>query len=101
MHKIVVERYAASSWNVYAAQASDGDAFGADGGGSARFLEESILPLTRYFAYVEVPDSAEARTSALWTAYDAIAHDGRFAMRRVTRREEIYPVFRELFRKEA
>jgi len=101
MHKIATERYPASSWNIYAAQASDGDAFGADGGGSARFLEESILPLTRYFAYVEVPDTAEARTSALWTAYDAIAHDGRFAMRRVTRREEIYPVFRELFRKEA
>jgi len=101
MHKIATERYPASSWNIYAAQASDGDAFGADGGGSARFLEESILPLTRYFAYVEVPDSAEARTSALWTAYDAITHDGRFAMRRVTQREEIYPVFRELFRKEA
>jgi uncharacterized sporulation protein YeaH/YhbH (DUF444 family) len=101
MHKIATERYPASTWNIYAAQASDGDAFGADGGGSARFLEESILPLTRYFAYVEVPDSTEARTSALWTAYDAIAHDGRFAMRRATRREEIYPVFRELFRKEA
>jgi uncharacterized sporulation protein YeaH/YhbH (DUF444 family) len=101
MHKIATERYPASTWNIYAAQASDGDAFGADGGGSARFLEESILPLTRYFAYVEVPDSTEARTSALWTAYDAIARDGRFAMRRVTRREEIYPVFRELFRKEA
>jgi uncharacterized sporulation protein YeaH/YhbH (DUF444 family) len=101
MHKIVTERYPASSWNIYAAQASDGDAFGADGGGSARFLEESILPLTRYYAYVEVPDSTEARASALWTAYDAITHDGRFAMRRVTQREEIYPVFRELFRKEA
>ena len=101
MHKIATERYSSSSWNIYAAQASDGDAFGADGGGSARFLEESILPLTRYFAYVEVPDGADARTSALWTAYDAITHDGRFAMRRVSRREEIYPVFRELFRKEA
>ena len=61
-----------------------------------------MLPLTRYFAYVEVPDSAEARTSALWTAYDAHRRTtGSFAMRRVTRREEIYPVFRELFRKEA
>jgi uncharacterized sporulation protein YeaH/YhbH (DUF444 family) len=101
MHKIATERYPASTWNIYAAQASDGDAFGADGGGSARFLEESILPLTRYFAYAEVADSTEARTRALWTAYDAITHDGRFALRRVTRREEIYPVFRELFRKEA
>jgi len=101
MYKIATERYPASSWNIYAAQVSDGDAFGADGGGSARFLEESILPLTRYFAYVEVPDGSESRASALWTAYDAIAHDGRFAMRAVTRREEIYPVFRELFRKEA
>jgi uncharacterized sporulation protein YeaH/YhbH (DUF444 family) len=96
---IVQARYATGGWNIYAAQASDGDAFGADAGKSARFLAERILPLTRYFAYLETPDEAGARMSSLWVEYQEIAAEpGSFAMRRVTRRDEIYPVFRDLFR---
>jgi uncharacterized sporulation protein YeaH/YhbH (DUF444 family) len=101
MSEIVQARYATGGWNIYAAQASDGDAFGADAGKSARFLAERILPLTRYFAYLETPDEAGARMSSLWVEYQEIsAAPGSFAMRRVTRRDEIYPVFRELFRKD-
>lgn len=101
MFEIVEARYASGGWNIYAAQASDGDAFGADAGKSARFLAEKLLPLTRYFAYLETPDESGARMSSLWVEYQEIsAAPGAFAMRRVTRREEIYPVFRELFRKD-
>ena len=101
MAEIVQARYSSGGWNIYAAQASDGDAFGADAGKSARFLVERILPRTRYFAYLETPDEAGARMSSLWVEYQEIAAvPGSFAMRRVTRRDEIYPVFRELFRKE-
>jgi len=101
MSEIVEARYATGGWNIYAAQASDGDAFGADAGKSARFLAERILPLTRYFAYLETPDESGARMSSLWVEYQEIAASpGAFAMRRVTRRDEIYPVFRELFRKD-
>ena len=101
MHEIVTARYPAAGWNIYAAQASDGDAFGADAGKSARFLEEQLLPLARHFAYIETVDSAAARTSALWAEYATIDGAGHFALQRVTRREEIYPVFRELFRRQA
>ena len=101
MHKVVAERYPASEWNIYAAQASDGDAFGADVGQSARFLHEQLLPLARHFAYIETVDSSAVRTSALWAEYGAIDAPDNFAMQRVARREDIYPVFRELFRKEA
>ena len=101
MSEIVAARYATGGWNIYAAQASDGDAFGADAGKSARFLSERLLPLTRYFAYLETPDEAGARMSSLWVEYQEIsAPSGTFAMRRVTRRDEIYPVFRDLFRKD-
>ncbi len=101
MAEIVAARYATGGWNIYAAQASDGDAFGADAGKSARFLAERILPLTRYFAYLETPDESGARMSSLWVEYQEIrASPGSFAMRRVTRRDEIYPVFRDLFRKD-
>ncbi|MCK9512086.1 MAG: YeaH/YhbH family protein [Pigmentiphaga sp.] len=99
MEEIVRQRYPATEWNVYAAQASDGDAFGADAGRSARFLAEHLLPLTRYFAYIEVLDPGDHRRSALWAEYERHGSE-HFAMRRVRERREIYPVFRELFRKE-
>ncbi len=99
MNAICAARYPASSWNIYGAQASDGDAFGADVGRSGRLLAEALLPLARYFAYIEIPDAGESRASSLWAEYEEIGEDN-FAMRRVSEREEIYPVFRELFRKE-
>jgi uncharacterized protein len=102
MHEICTARYPASSWNVYAAQASDGDAFGADVGKSGRFLRDALLRLTRYFAYIEIPDAGDGRDSSLWAEYEQLAQgNANFAMRRVSTRDEIYPVFRELFRKEA
>ncbi|MBU4610096.1 YeaH/YhbH family protein [Achromobacter sp. GG226] len=99
MHEIVADRYPSSSWNIYAAQATDGDAFGADAGRSARYLSEKLLPLTRYFAYIEVVEPDETRRSSLWVEYERETAE-HFAMRRVRERSEIYPVFRDLFKKE-
>ncbi len=101
-HEIQKSRYA-SGWNVYAAQASDGDAFGADPARSARFLREHLLPPLRYYTYLElVPDGEDGRPSSLWAEYEQVADKSKtLAMRRASSREQIYPVFRELFRKEA
>ena len=90
-------------WNVYAAQASDGDAFGADSARSARFLREKLLPTTRYYTYLELNSPhAPERPSALWMEYQVIAASSKnFAMKRASQRDQIYPVFHELFRKES
>ena len=100
--KIRRERYA-TGWNVYAAQASDGDAFGADPARSARFLREHLLPATRYYTYLELAaPSTHERSSTLWAEYERIAESMRnFAMRRASERDQIYPVFRDLFKKES
>ena len=92
-----------SGWNVYAAQASDGDAFGADPARSARFLRDKLLPNTRYYTYLELSSSGESEhSSSLWSEYGRVAEATRnFAMKRASDRGQIYPVFRELFRKEA
>src|SRR5262245_17303654 len=101
MHQICEARYHRSEWNIYAAQASDGDAFGADPAKSARFLREHLLPLTRYVAYIECPDENQSGNSSLWVEYEEVkGSDLNFAMRRVSQPQEIYPVFRDLFRKE-
>jgi uncharacterized sporulation protein YeaH/YhbH (DUF444 family) len=100
--KIRAERYA-HGWNVYAAQASDGDAFGADPARSARFLRERLLPATRYYTYLELAAPQEQdHASTLWAEYERVAEaTGNFALRRATEREQIYPVLRDLFRKES
>lgn len=99
MREILEKRYPPAAWNVYAAQASDGDSFGADAGKSARFLAEHLLPSTRYFAYIEIPDSQEARKSSLWAEYEQKL-EPHFVMRRICDRGEIFPVFHDMFKKE-
>ncbi len=99
MKEIIDERYPPSLWNIYGAQASDGDAFGADPEKSRGFLEKELLPPSRYFAYIDIPTEGLEQTSTLWQAYQRIEQP-HFAMKRVSKRTDIYPVFRELFRKE-
>lgn len=99
MHEIAVARYPSDAWNIYGAQVSDGDAFGADPEKSRAFLNEQLLPLSRYFAYIEVPDDP-MRTSPLSYAYQRIGSD-KFAMSTVAGKGEVYPVLRELFKREA
>lgn len=99
MHQIARARYPSSSWNIYGAQVSDGDAFGADPEKSRGFLETQLLPLTRYYAYIEVPDLLTP-LSTLASSYKRISA-GHFAMREVRERREIYPVLRDLFKREA
>ena len=99
MHEIIEKRYPSNLWNIYGAQASDGDAFGADPEKSRGFLQDQLLPLLRYFAYIEAIDE-RSRLSTLSAAYRRI-EAGHFAMREVSDRRDIYPVFRGLFSKAA
>ena len=98
MHSIILERYASSTWNIYGAQASDGDNWENDSPHCQELLDEKIIPLVQYYAYIEIT-SAEAQN--LWREYEKVrgAHAGRFAMQRIAGLPDIYPVFRELFHK--
>jgi len=96
--QVIAARYPSTQWNVYAAQVSDGDAFGADPEKSRAFLAAELLPLVRYFAYIETPDGD--RVSPLMHAYRRI-ESTRLACRQVIERSDVYPVLRELFKKEA
>lgn len=103
MAKIVHDRYPASQWNIYAAQASDGDNLPMDNSTTINLLKTSILPLCQYYAYLEVGharDDGGGDATSLWRAYELVAgSDERMAMRKVSHRRDIYPVFRELFAK--
>ena len=104
MAKIVAERYPSADWNIYAAQASDGDNAHGDNQLTAQLLTEQVLPVSQYFAYLEVGASSHLRQpmpdSPLWTLYERLQSEGApLSMRRVEDRNEIFPVFRDLFKK--
>ena len=97
MEEIIRARYNPSEWNIYGAQASDGDNWHHDSGRCRELLGEKILPLCRYYAYVQVAEEEQN----LWEEYTQLV-DGQphFAMRKATSADQIYPVFRDLFKKE-
>ena len=96
MRKVVAERYPADEWNIYAAQASDG---ANDLGDMARcidMLDEAILPLCQYFAYIEV--GTHISESIIWSGFAPLMDKHQhFAMRHVSSPGDIYPVFHDLF----
>ncbi|MGZ5156453.1 MAG: YeaH/YhbH family protein [Caldimonas sp.] len=97
MDEIIKERYSTGDWNIYGAQASDGDNWHHDSGRCRELLTESLLPKCRYFAYVQVAEEEQN----LWEEYSRLqATERAFAMRKVTEASQIYPVFRDLFKRE-
>jgi uncharacterized sporulation protein YeaH/YhbH (DUF444 family) len=102
MHEIVRSRFRPADWNIYAAQASDGDNSGSDGAAVSRLLTEMILPVSQFFAYLEVGETGgstfDMPDSSLWTLYQRLRADGvPLSMRKVSDRSEIFPVFHDLF----
>ncbi|HJW24794.1 MAG TPA: YeaH/YhbH family protein [Rhodocyclaceae bacterium] len=98
MRDIIAERYSGSAWNIYGAQASDGDNWSDDSPQCRELLSEAILPSVQYFAYIEITDGEPQN---LWLEYESVRaqHSDCFAMQRIAEVTDIYPVFRELFKK--
>jgi uncharacterized protein len=109
MKRVVMDRFPPDIWNIYAAQASDGDNTSSDNPKSAALLTEVILPMCQYFAYVEVGDDEERHPAmmqetptSLWRTYARVKEACEYmAMKKVRHRRDIYPVFRELFSRES
>ncbi|HUK09153.1 MAG TPA: YeaH/YhbH family protein [Stellaceae bacterium] len=107
MMRVVRSRYNPDTWNIYAAQASDGDNYTEDSDRCASLMANEILPVSQYFAYIEVGAEATLRhgypsaPTDLWRTYSNIAETHRnFAMRKVADPGQIFPVFHDLFSKQ-
>ena len=97
-YDVISERYESSTWNIYAAQASDGDNWDSDSTICRELLINKLMPLMRYYAYVEI---TPRQHQSLWFAYqDVRAAHPHFAMEEIGGPEDIYPVFRELFKRQ-
>ncbi len=108
MLKVVTARYPTSDWNIYAAQASDGENYRGDSERCMDLLENELMPLCQYYAYIEILDERETELfqdaesgAALWRSYRMVSDNWpNFEMKRIATPGDIYPVFRELFSKQ-
>jgi len=98
MQEIMAERYPANEWNIYAAQASDGDNWNDDSPLCRDILINQIMPFVQYFTYVEITPREH---QALWSEYNQVAEafSDAFAQQQLVIAGDIYPVFRELFQR--
>ncbi len=96
---IIQQRFPTAEWNIYAAQASDGDNWETDSINCRKLMYETIMPYVQYFAYIEI---TEDRHQSLWQEYYKLKESWpNFAMRRIEKVADIYPVFRQLFEKQS
>ena len=98
MMDIIKDRYPPDEWNIYGAQASDGDNWHDDSPRCYNLLKQQILPSCQYFCYVEI---TERDSQELWVNYERLreSHGPSFAMQKLRDQSEIYPVFKELFQR--
>lgn len=100
MHEIIKDRYPVHAWNIFGCQISDGDNWYEDNLNATEVLKNQILPLSQYFAYVEVDKRRGPGESDLWQPYAEVkATTNKMEMSMVNDVTEIYPVFRKLFEK--
>ncbi|EGQ7854106.1 YeaH/YhbH family protein [Vibrio vulnificus] len=98
MDEIVKARYPVGEWNIYAAQASDGDNWADDSPRCKELLTNKLLSNCQYYAYIEITRRSH---QTLWHEYEKLAESfDNFAMKNIRSVEDIFPVFRELFHKE-
>ncbi|TQV71794.1 YeaH/YhbH family protein [Exilibacterium tricleocarpae] len=98
MKEILHDRYPLSEWNVYGAQASDGDNWNDDSSTCYKLLMSDIMPKMQYYSYIEI---TPRNHQALWEEYEGVAeaYPDTFAMQQIVDVSDIYPVFRALFHK--
>lgn len=97
-NQIIDERYSPADWNIYVAQASDGDNWDGDSSKCSEILRGALLKKVQYYAYVEITTGPHQN---LWHEYEKIhaSWSDQFAMQQIRESGDIYPVFRSLFEK--
>lgn len=98
MKEIMADRYPITEWNIYGAQASDGDNWNDDSSVCYELLTREIMPFLQHYSYVEITPREH---QALWHEYQQVKElfPDCFALQQIVEVKDIYPVFRELFQR--
>lgn len=97
MSKIIKQRYS-KDWNIYAAQASDGDVWNkSDAQDCAKIMDADILNAVQYMIYIEI---CRRQEGDLWQSYKGVSDKRRnFEIGKINELGEIWTVFQDFFKK--
>jgi uncharacterized sporulation protein YeaH/YhbH (DUF444 family) len=96
---IINTQYSSQDWNIYVAQASDGDNWNNDSPHCRNLIINNIMPFIQHFSYIEI---MPRHHQSLWEVYTDIQNKfSNFSMQHIRDYTDIYPVFRSLFKKKA
>lgn len=99
LNQTIDVRYNPAAWNIYVAQASDGDNWNADSPYCLELLRDKIMPKIQYYAYIEI---MPRHHQSLWEVYQTVQKQfPNFSMENIDTVADIYPVFRQLFKRKA
>lgn len=93
VNKIIDDRYDSAKWNVYVAQASDGDNWESDHAATMTELNK-ILSKVQFYFYIDIN---QYNQSDMYTLYEQQVTAKNFAQERIADVTQIYGVFRKLF----
>ena len=109
---IMKDRYPTNEWNIYFAQASDGDNWSDDNNKLLETIQKDILPVCQFFSYIEVGEPRHSAGAAgawggsylsqqLSGIYKEIAEkNANMVNERVEKVSDVYPIFRKIFAKD-
>jgi uncharacterized sporulation protein YeaH/YhbH (DUF444 family) len=107
--EIIENRFNPEDWNIYIAQASDGDNYGTDNKLVEKYLTEDLLPITQHFTYLEIEDPHRSAfmadfgsaVSNLWQTIQPLTRlFDNVACASISDERQVVNVFRKLFKKE-
>lgn len=98
---IIKKRYPSNDWNIYIAQASDGDNYSYDNI-AARDLLEGIIKVSQFMAYIEICRRQEEmiflHASSLWEVLEEVCEQyPQISMEKIHREGDVISVFRKFF----
>lgn len=100
---IMKKRYPVEDWNIYMAQASDGDNYDYDNANVTRLLDE-LLPDMQHFTYIEITNNyfwSRRGSSNLWETIENLeVKHPNLSMGEIEDEKQVITVFRNLFKKE-
>jgi len=96
---IINTRYNPEMWNVYIAQASDGENFEYDNDLMTDLLVNRILPSVQYMAYINIGSRNSSNNDFLKILDNVSDSNVNFKSKVVINSKDIFEVFRSLFKK--
>lgn len=99
---IAKERYNPEQWNIYIAQATDGDNFDYDNDTMVNILGSYLLPIVQYFSFIEIGSSRQrGMRSNVFELLKKMSEVHRnLSVKAIEGYDQIFDIFRQIFARE-